>query len=108
MPAGLHPLFGDAAPNPAAFQEFPLLRYDTFVTMGVESFNPNDPGHPEGRPADNTIFLAFPGFGPAKLFIVDGLWAVLPIDQQRDPFDSVYCFPGDGRVLIGVPAAGPP
>ena len=96
-----HPLFGDAAPNPAAFQEFPSLRYDTFVTMGVESFNPNDPGHPEGRPADNTIFLNFPGFDPAKLVIVDGLWAVLPIDQQRDPFDSVYCFPGDGRVLIG-------
>jgi hypothetical protein len=96
-----HPLFGDWAPNPAAFQKYPLLRYDTFVTVGVESFNPNDPGHPEGRPADHLTFVNFPGFDPAKLVVVDGAWAVLPIHQQGDPFDSVYCFPGDGRVLIG-------
>jgi hypothetical protein len=56
-----HPLFGDWAPNPAAFQKYPLLRYDTFVTVGVESFNPNDPGHPEGRPADHLTFVNFPG-----------------------------------------------
>ncbi len=96
-----HPLFGDWAPNPAAFQKYPALRYDTFVTLGVESFNPNDPGHPEGRPADHVTFVNFPGFDPAKLVVVDGAWAVVPIHQQGDPFDSVYCFPGDGRVLIG-------
>ena len=39
-----HPVGTDTAPNPVRFQQFPSLRYDTFVTIGVESFNPINPG----------------------------------------------------------------
>ena len=39
----------DRPPNPAVFEFAPSLRYDTFVTIGVKSFNPNDPGNPEGH-----------------------------------------------------------
>ncbi len=92
----------DEAPNPLLFAAFPSLRYDSFVTIGVKSFNPGDPGNPEGQPADNLILTpGWPGFGASVMSFDDGGWAVTSLEAQGDPFDPVNCFPGDGRVLIG-------
>ena len=97
-----HPFGTDRAPNPALFNQFPSLRYDTFVTIGVESFNSQSPGNPEGRPADELhLTPGWPGFGSSVLSSVTAGWAVKPGQPQGDPFDPVHCFPGDGRVLIG-------
>ncbi len=96
-----HPFGTDRAPNPALFNEFPSLRYDTFVTIGVESFNSQSPGNPEGRPADELTLVRWPGFGSSLLSFDNAGWAVTPVQPQGDPFDPVHCFPGDGRVLIG-------
>ena len=97
-----HDLGRDRAPNPASFNGFPSLRYDSFVTIGVESFNPNSPGNPEGRPADALVLTPnWPGFGSSVLTTINDAWAAKPGQPQGDPFDPVHCFPGDGRVLIG-------
>lgn len=90
----------DRPPNPALFAVFPSLRYDTFVTIGVKSFNPNDPGNPEGAPDDNMQFSPqWPGFGPSSLQGNNLGWIITPLDRQGDPFNPAYN--GDGRVLIG-------
>ncbi len=95
-----NPLGNDRPPNPAIFPIFPSLRYDTFVSIGVKSFNPNDPGNPEGAPDDNlNLSPQWPGFGPGSLQGNNLGWALTPLDAQGDPFDPAYN--SDGRVLIG-------
>ena len=103
---------GDTAPNPALFGQFPSLRYDTFVTIGVKSFNPLNPGDPEGQPADELQFApGWPGFQADRLSSADAggkilSWAVTPGTPQGDPFDPTYVA-GDGRSLIGQFSAVP-
>ncbi len=95
-----NPLGTDRPPNPAIFPIFPSLRYDTFVSIGVKSFNPNDPGNPEGAPDDNlNLSPQWPGFGPGSLQGNNLGWALTLLDAQGDPFDAAYN--SDGRVLIG-------
>lgn len=90
----------DTPPNPAFFEFFPEARYDSFVTIGVKSFNPNDPGVPEGQPEDNLVLSAgFPGFGKSTFEGDQLAWAVIPSDAQGDPFNPDFVA-GDGRVLI--------
>ena len=94
------PVDTDTPPNPLLFDFFPEARYDTFVTIGVKSFNVSDPGVPEGEPEDNLIVVAgFPGFGDTTLEGDRVGWAVVPIHAQGDPFNPDFVA-GDGRVLI--------
>ncbi len=94
------PVDTDTPPNPLLFDFFPEARYDTFVTIGVKSFNVSDPGVPEGEPEDNLIVVAgFPGFGDTTLEGDRVAWAVVPIHAQGDPFNPDFVA-GDGRVLI--------
>ncbi len=95
------PFGNDRPPNPALFSVFPDLRYDTFVTVGVKSFNPNNPGVPEGQP-QNVLQLSpgWPGFGPSSLELVGASYGVPNTFPQGDPFNPDYVR-GDGGVLIG-------
>lgn len=96
----------DTAPSPNLFGVFPALRYDTFVTVGVKSFNANSPGDPEGQLANNiTLTPTWPGFSQQQLRLTGDAWAVLPDAPQGDPFnpsngDGGDVFPGNGKVLI--------
>ena len=104
------PFGSDRPPNPALFELYPSLRYDTFVTIGVKSINVNNPGVPEGQPEDFMILTpSWPGFDEAELRVTMDAWAVTPDHAQGDPFDPLYVG-GDGRTLIGqfsVDAVGP-
>ena len=99
--------FGNIGPPyPQYFDLIPTLRYDTFVTIGVKSFNPQDPGNPEGQPENHLVLTPqFPNFGPTTLYLPAGLgglgagWAVTSHDPQGDPFNPDFVA-GDGRVLI--------
>ncbi len=92
---------GDTAPDPALFGPFPSLRYDTFVTIGVKSFNVNNPGVPEGQPEDFMILTpTWPGFDEAELRVTMDGWAITPDNAQGNPFDPEFVG-GDGRTLIG-------
>ena len=96
-----HPFGTDRPPQPALFEVAPSLRYDTFVTIGVKSFNPNDPGNPEGQPEDDMVLgSSWPGFGPGTLELTQSGWLVGGSPDQGDPFDPDFVA-GDGRVLIG-------
>lgn len=102
-----HPFFDSIfPPNPALFPIFPTLRYDTFVTIGVKSFNPSNPGVPEGQPEDNlTLSAGFSQFEPTTIDLSKGIhgggagWFVTPDDEQGDPFNADFVA-GDGRVLV--------
>lgn len=92
-------------PNPVFFEFAPDLRYDTFVTIGVESFNFSNPGVPEGQPENSLVLTpGFPGFTPTTLDLTrgpnhKGAWAVVPTSPQGDPFNPAFVA-GDGRALI--------
>jgi hypothetical protein len=92
-------------PYPQLFEFAPDLRYDTFVTVGVKSFNPGNPGVPEGQLANNLVLTRFPPFEPGTLELTYGTlgagsaWAVVPGEPQGDPFNPDFVA-GDGRVLI--------
>ena len=95
------PFGTDRPPNPALFSIFPSLRYDTFVTIGVKSFNVNNPGVPEGQPDDDLVLApAWPGFGPSSLILEGTAYNVGPNSPQRDPFNPAFVR-GDGGILIG-------
>ncbi len=95
------PFGNDRPPNPAIFGAFPTLRYDTFVTIGVKSFNLNDPGVPEGQLEDVIKFTPnWPGFGPASLVFAEAAYGVPNTFPQGDPFDPNFVR-GDGGILIG-------
>ena len=100
----LHPFHSFGAPNPLLFEVFPELRYDTFFTIGVKSFNPQDPGNPEGQPADNLVFSAgFPLFGESSIDLCQlgcAGYFVVTGEPQGSPFNPDFVA-GDGRLLIG-------
>lgn len=94
-----HDFGSDQAPLGAAIDLFPLLAYDTFVTIGVKQVGPGG-GNP-GQPNDALgLTPGWPGFGPSSLKGTELGWFLLPDDPQGDPFDPNY-FPGNGQVLIG-------
>ena len=96
-----NPFGSDRPPNPALFRIFPSLRYDTFVTIGVKSYNPNSPGVPEGQPEDDLILAPqWPGFGPSSLVLEGTAYHVFNYSMQRDPFNPAFVR-GDGGILIG-------
>ena len=91
----------DRAPNPVHFDAFPSNRYDSFVTIGVKSFNPNDPGNPEGEPEDNLVlYVGWPGFGASTVSTTNSGWFIIPDSAQGDPFDPNFSSGGNGEVLI--------
>jgi hypothetical protein len=95
------PFGNDRAPNPALFSDSPTLRYDSFVTIGVKSFNINDPGVPEGQMEDVIKFTPnWPGFGPSSLVFAEAAYGVPNSFAQGDPFNPNYVA-GDGGILIG-------
>ena len=86
--------FGSDRPPADAFNKFPSLHFDTFVTIGVKHF-------PNFQPDDQMVLTTnWPGFGASTLETSDAGWAITALDPQGDPFNPLY-FPGDGRVLIG-------
>lgn len=94
---------GDTPPQPSVFDGDPAARYDTYVTVGVLSFNSTSPGVPEGQIANNlTLTPTWPGFTPQQLRLTGDAWAILPDAPQGDPFGAAgtEVFPGDGKVLI--------
>ena len=96
-----HPIGNDRPPNPALFSLFPSLRYDTFVTLGVKSFNPADPGVPEGQPIEGMLFTPnWPGFGPNILDLTGAAYGIQNGFPQGDPFNPDFVR-GDGGYLIG-------
>ena len=91
------PVGNDLPPFDALFDAFPMLAYDSFVTIGVKSVGP-----PNGQPADTTFLTpGWPGFGASSIETDNSSWVVVPGSPQADPFDPVNSFPGDGRILIG-------
>ncbi len=95
------PFGTDRPPNPALFSIFPSLRYDTFVSIGVKSFNVNNPGVPEGQPEDVLIFApGWPGFGPSSLVFPGTVYHVTNTFVQGNPFNPDFVR-GDGGILIG-------
>jgi hypothetical protein len=95
------PFGTDRPPNPIAFDLFPTLRYDTFASIAVKSYNVNDPGVPEGQPTDSMLFGGgWPGFSDSTVLVTDVGWQVPQSDPQGDAFNPAFVA-GDGRVLIG-------
>ena len=95
------PFGNDRPPNPKLFSVFPSLRYDTFVTVGVKSFNVNNPGVPEGQPQDVLqLSPGWPGFGPSSLVFENASYGVPNTFPQGDPFNPDFVR-GDGGCLIG-------
>jgi hypothetical protein len=95
------PFGTDRPPNPALFTVFPSLRYDSFVTIGVKSFNVNNPGVPEGQPEDVLTFAAlWPGFGPSSLVFPETAYHVNADFVQGNPYNPDFVR-GDGGILIG-------
>ena len=94
-----HVMGTDRAPVDALVAISPSLAYDTFVTIGVNLFDPE--GDDGGQPEDFTFMTpTWPGFGPSSLNTVAAGWLVIPGARQGNPFDGDF-EAGDGRVLIG-------
>ena len=91
-----HPFGGDRPPSCALGQcgSFQSLNFDTFVTIGVKSFQGGQ------QPFDDMVLTNWPGFGDSVLMFTNAAWSVAPDAPQGDPFDPVWAA-GDGRVLIG-------
>jgi hypothetical protein len=90
----------DIPPNPALFEFFPTLRYDTFVTLGVKSYNDNNPGVPEGQPSQEMVFTpTWPGFGPSSVVMVSAAYGIPNGFAQGNPFNPDFVR-GDGGYLI--------
>ncbi len=90
------PFGGNTAPAAVLVEAFPSLAYDSFVTIGVKLV-----GEPGGQPENNTILT--PGYPPIEgnqKYTDSGGWAVTPLDQQGDPFNPAYSYPGNGQILI--------
>ena len=93
-----HVMGTDRAPVDALVAISPSLAYDTFVTIGVNLFDPE--GDDGGQPEDFTFMTpTWPGFGPSSLNTVAAGWLVIPGTRQGNPFDGDF-EAGDGRVLI--------
>jgi len=88
-----HAFGGDSAPGTALIAAFPILAYDTFITIGARSSSPDFP--------DATVITpGFPdGITGTQLFTNESGWAVTPIDPQSDPFNTDYSS-GNGEILI--------
>ncbi len=103
-----HQFGGSGPPNPLFFRFAPGLRYDTYFTIGVKSFNLADPGIPEGQAENNLIFKpGFPAFEESSIDLTYGGFGgsgtgyfLVPNDAQGFPFNPDFVA-GDGRVLIG-------
>ena len=87
-----HVFGNDQAPSEALIAAFPILAFDTFVTIGKKNST------------DDTTLIS-PGF-PAggisgSIFATDESgWVVTPDAPQANPFDPVNSFPGTGQILI--------
>ena len=88
-----HAFGTDRAPGSALVAAFPILAFDTFVTIGIK----------QTGVVDDALVIT-PGFpvgitGTAMSTNESG-WAVTPIDDQGDPFNENYVA-GNGSILIG-------
>ncbi|MHC4210360.1 MAG: hypothetical protein ACYSWT_11670 [Planctomycetota bacterium] len=93
-----HPMGSDRAPFAGVVATSPSLAYDTFVTIGVNLFDPTLTSG--GQPEDLMFMLpGWPGFEADRLAVTDSSWAVLPSARQANAFDPAFVA-GDGRVLI--------
>lgn len=88
------PFGTDLPPNPGLFDVQPELRHDTFVTVGVKSFNGISPGVPEGALENQLQLREWPGFGASSVAGDDVAWFVTPSDDQG-------AAGGDLSVLLG-------
>ena len=90
-----HTFGSDRPPGTALINAFPILAFDSFVTIGVKSVGVN------GQPADNLRFApGFPGVSGTSIDTDASSWGAAPGSPQTDPFNPDY-FAGDGRVLLG-------
>ncbi len=88
-----HSLGGDTAPNANLVGVFPIIAYDTFVTIGLKV---NSLDFPDAL----LITPGFPaGITGTQLSTNESGWSVTPDDPQGDPFNPDF-FAGDGRILI--------
>ena len=86
-----HAFGGDKAPSAALIAAFPILAFDTFVTIGKKT----DQGD------TLTITPGFPlGITGSSLSTTSSGWAVIPTAPQGDPFDQDDSFPGNGHLLL--------
>ena len=84
---------GDTAPNANLVGVFPIIAFDTFVTIGLKV---NSNAFPDAL----LITPGFPtGITGTQLFTNESGWAVTPDDAQGDPFNPDYVA-GNGQVLI--------
>ena len=88
-----HAFGSDTAPGTALIAAFPILAFDTFVTIGVKE---------TGQVNDALVITpGFPaGITGTSLATDESGWAVTPIDPQGDPFNPAYVG-GNGSILIG-------
>jgi len=88
-----HAFGTDRAPGSALIAAFPILAYDTFVTIGIKQTGVVDDAL--------VITPGFPvGITGTSLSTNESGWAVTPIDPQGDPFNQNYVA-GNGSILIG-------
>ena len=91
-----HAFGTDVAPGTALVAAFPILAFDTFVTIGVKTLGD------AGQPSDALVITpGFPaGITGTALSTNESGWAVTPLDDQGDPFNPNF-IAGNGSVLIG-------
>ena len=90
-------LGSDLAPDAFLITAFPDLEFDSFVTIGTKTDDPN-----AGLPDKTGLAPGWPGFGLDTLTCDDCAWFVTPLDIQGDPFDETYDDGGPGgQKLIG-------
>ena len=78
-----HAFGSNKAPNPALIAAFPILAFDTFVTIGKKISTGDATGLAPG----------FPGFGPDRLAMNNSGWFITPDDPQGIPLPT-------GQVLL--------
>ncbi len=91
-----HAFGSDRAPNCALGQcgAFPSLTFDTFVTIGIKTWDP-------GMYEDQLVLTSeWPGFGESTLSTSNAGWEITSLDPQGDPFNPNFVA-GNGSVLIG-------
>jgi hypothetical protein len=89
-----HPAGGDTAPSTFLTGLIPSLAFDSFYTIGMKAV-------PQGV-VDATILLNMPALTGTSISTTNGSWAAWPPTvPQRNPFDPINSFPGNGQILIG-------
>ena len=88
----------DYAPSTFLISIFPSLAYDSFVTIGVKAVGTA----PGAQPKDNlTISPGYPPPVGKGKFTTESGYGLSSLAPQRDPFDPVNSFPGNGQIIIG-------